>query len=301
MVKVAQIEYSTYSHIYTLGDSINKGLKEAGVQVDRFRVPETLPDEVLTKMGAPKDLRSDIPLLDDVNKLAEYDGLIFGFPTRYGNRPAQVSTLFDSTGGLWAKGALSKKTCSFYISTATVHGGQEITHTNNISFAAHHGMIYVPTGYIAPDLFKLDVNGGSAWGASTIAGGDGSRQPSEQEHEIARIHGKHFGSVTNQFAVGAEKLAARQAGEPAAAAGTEGAVKSAEKREDAANKEAAKQDGANADVKEAAAEKKDEPAPEKQEQPAEDNKDAADATANANGKEKKGTFKKLKNRISKIL
>ncbi|TIC04007.1 putative NADH-quinone oxidoreductase [Wallemia mellicola] len=298
VARIAQLEYSTYGHIHTVGDKVFEGLKEAGVQVDRFRIEETLPKEVLAKMGAPENLRADLPVFE-ASKLPEYDGIIFGFPTRYGRTPAQVSALFDRTGGIWAKGELVGKFASVFVSTASQHGGQETTALTTYPFFAHHGMNIVNFGYQHPAMFGLDeVVGSSAYGAGTLAAGDGSRQPSEAELSIAHAHGKHFGMVLKDCSVvathklGSEKLAAKLAaeknGEPAAAAGTEGATKSAEETQEAPKEESADKQA-----------EQDKPA---EETPAEKKEDAKDgAPAEENVKQKKGTFKKIKNRISKIL
>jgi len=175
--------------------------------VDIYQVPETLPQEVLTKMHAPP--KTSHPVLTDPDILTQYDGFIFAFPTRYGRAPAQISAFFDSTGGLWMKGALVGKFATVATSTAGQHGGQESTGFTTLPFFVHHGINYVPLGYSHPDLQVLtEVSGGTPWGASTIASGDGSRQPSEIELRIAEHHGKHFTTIVNQFVVGKERLAA---------------------------------------------------------------------------------------------
>ncbi len=138
------------------------------------------------------------------DKLKEFDGFIFGFPTRFGRAPAQVSAFFDQTGGLWASGALIGKMASTFCSTASQHGGNETTHLTTIPFFAHHGIIYVPFGYTAfPQQTNLDhIHGASAYGAGTIAGGDGSRQPIDLDLIIAKSQGTHFANVVNTYVKG---------------------------------------------------------------------------------------------------
>ncbi|KAJ1956725.1 hypothetical protein GGI12_005234 [Dipsacomyces acuminosporus] len=194
MPKIFVITYSTYGHINTLAESIKKGLQKAGsVQVEHYQFQETLSDEILAKMHAPP--KPDIPVIT-VDKLAEADGFLFGFPTRYGTAPAQVKAFFDATGGLWSKGALRGKAAGFFFSTASQHGGQESTILTFLPNLVHHGVIFVPFGFGHNNLFDTsEVVGGSAWGAGTIAGGDGSRQPSQKELEIAEAQGENFASV----------------------------------------------------------------------------------------------------------
>ncbi|KAJ1935017.1 hypothetical protein FBU59_005515, partial [Linderina macrospora] len=186
------IFYSTYGHVHTVAKSIQEGLeKNSDVDVQVYQFPETLSDEILGKMhAAPKP---DIPVIT-VDKLTEADGFLFGFPTRFGNAPAQVKAFFDATGGLWAKGALYGKAAGFFFSTGSQHGGQETTVLSFLPNLAHHGIAYVPLGFKNPHLSdNSEVVGGSAWGAGTIAGGDGSRMPSEKELEIAKYQGEEFG------------------------------------------------------------------------------------------------------------
>ncbi|PLW26787.1 hypothetical protein PCASD_23424 [Puccinia coronata f. sp. avenae] len=202
--KVALLTYSMYGHIDKLADSIEEGLKSAGVSVSRFQFPETLAPEVLEKMhAAPK---KSIPVLTDPTALKEFDGFLFGFPTRYGRAPAQLSTFFDMTGGLWQTAGLYGKFAGIFTSTASQHGGHETTALTTIPFLAHHGIIFVPLGYTNPNLTdNTEILGGSAWGASTIAGGDGSRQPTPKELDIATGQGKSFGAILNQYVAGAGK------------------------------------------------------------------------------------------------
>lgn len=158
------------------------------------RVPETLSEEVLQKMHAPPKA-ADIPVLNDPSVLTQYDGFLLGIPTRYGNFPAQWKAFWDKTGGLWASGALYGKYAGIFISTAGLGGGQESTAIAVQSTLAHHGIIFVPLGYAKAFSILSDVSaarGGSPWGAGTLAGPDGSRQPSDAERELATIQGEWF-------------------------------------------------------------------------------------------------------------
>ncbi|KAJ1668067.1 hypothetical protein IW140_000766 [Coemansia sp. RSA 1813] len=198
MVKIFVITYSTYGHINKVAESIVKGLEKGGAEVGRYQIAETLSDEILAKMhAAPK---ADIPIIDP-KQLPEADGYMFGFPTRYGTTPAQVKAFFDATGGLWQKQALVGKSAGFFFSTASQHGGQEVTVLTTLPILAHHGIIYVPFGYAHPNLFdNSEVIGGSAWGAGTVANGDGSRMPTEKELVIAEAQGEKFAAVAAKLA-----------------------------------------------------------------------------------------------------
>ncbi|KAF2766927.1 flavo protein WrbA [Teratosphaeria nubilosa] len=203
--KIAIIFYSTWGHVKTLAEAEAKGIREAGGSVDLYQVPETLPDDILTKMHAPaKD--SSIPTINDPQTLTQYDAFLFGIPTRYGNYPAQWKAFLDSTGGLWQSGALWGKYAGLFISTGTLGGGQESTAIAAMSTLAHHGLIYVPLGY--KTVFNLladlsEVHGGSPWGAGTFSAGDGSRQPSAKELEVATAQGKAFYETVSKVSFGA--------------------------------------------------------------------------------------------------
>jgi NAD(P)H dehydrogenase (quinone) len=154
-------------------------------------------------MGAPA--KPDDPVMDfaAVEKLPEYDGFIFGVPTRFGNMASQMKAFFDMTGGIWQKGALVGKPAATFVSTGTANGGQETTHMCSVTQLVHHGMIYCPLGYVAGDIGQFDVSeihGGSPWGASTFAGADGSRQPSETELKIAGRQGATFAERVKSLA-----------------------------------------------------------------------------------------------------
>ncbi|PNP73416.1 hypothetical protein FNYG_13243 [Fusarium nygamai] len=192
--KIAIVYYSMYGHIKQLAEAERAGIEKAGGSADIFQIPETLSEDVLAKMYAPqKD--SAIPFLEDPASLESYDAFLIGIPTRYGNFPAQWKAFWDKTGKQWAAGSFWGKMAGVFISTASMGGGQESTALAAMSTFAHHGIIYVPFGYAKAfgQLTDLsEVRGGSAWGAGTFAGGDGSRQPSAKELEIASIQGEHF-------------------------------------------------------------------------------------------------------------
>ncbi|PTU23438.1 hypothetical protein P175DRAFT_0499981 [Aspergillus ochraceoroseus IBT 24754] len=181
-----------YGHIEKLANAELEGIKSAGGEADLYQIAETLPEEVLAKMHAPA--KSSVPIATP-ETLLEYDAVLFGIPTRYGNFPAQWKTFWDRTGGIWASGGYWGKYAGLFVSTGTPGGGQESTAISSMSTLAHHGFIYVPLGYKTafPYLANLDeVHGGSPWGAGTFAGADGSRQPTELELNIAKTQGKSF-------------------------------------------------------------------------------------------------------------
>jgi len=191
--KVAIVYYSMYGHIKTLADAELKGIKEAGGDADVYQVPETLPEEVLTKMwAAPK---ADVPVLTDPKQLEAYDAILIGIPTRFGNFPGQWKAFWDRTGAQWQSGAFHGKYVGVFVSSGTQGGGQESTVIASLSTLAHHGIIYVPLGYknTFAQLTNLnEIRGGSPWGAGTFAAGDGSRKPTELELELAQIQGREF-------------------------------------------------------------------------------------------------------------
>lgn len=199
MTKVAIIYYSTYGHIAKMAETIKIGVEAVtGVTAEIYQVQETLSDEILGKMhAAPK---KDHPVATpDVLKNA--DGVLLGFPTRFGSMPAQVKALFDACGGLWTTGALVGKPAGIFFSTATQGGGQETTPLTALTFLVHQGLTFVPLGYRSPLLFNMDeIHGGSPWGAGTLAGGDGSRQPSQIELDVAKVQGESFAEVAKKLA-----------------------------------------------------------------------------------------------------
>ncbi|KAN0065263.1 hypothetical protein ACQY0O_001760 [Thecaphora frezii] len=201
--KVAVVVWSLYGHIAKLSESVVAGLKASGAQVDVYQFAETLPEDVLTKLHGQKQITKDLPVITPA-KLIEYDGLVFGFPTRYGRAPSQVSAFFDATGSLWAKGELVGKFGATFTSTGSQHGGNETTHLTTLPFFVHQGINYVPLGYraFAHQSVLDEIHGASAYGSGTIAGGDGSRQVSERELAIAKVQGESFGQVVNTFVKG---------------------------------------------------------------------------------------------------
>ena len=205
--KIYIVYYSLYTHMRTLAHEVAKGVQSYGADVSVYQIPETLPGEVLTKMHAPP--KSIDPIISPA-QLAEADGIIFGMPTRFGQPAAQVKGLLDSTGQLWAKGALLGKTASTFFGTATPGGGQETTAFTFVTQLAHHGMIFVPIGYSNPALFSDELHGGSPYGAGTYAGGDGSRQPSTLELGVAEHQGKHFAQITTELKIGRQAIANRK-------------------------------------------------------------------------------------------
>ncbi|THC89908.1 hypothetical protein EYZ11_010640 [Aspergillus tanneri] len=209
--KIAIVYYSMYGHILKLAEAEKKGIEAAGGTADVYQIAETLSDEVLAKMSAPP--KANYPTATH-ETLLEYDAVLFGIPTRYGNFPAQWKTFWDRTGGIWASGGYWGKYAGLFVSTATLGGGQESTALASMSTLTHHGFIYVPLGY--KPVFSLlsnleEVHGGSAWGAGTFAvsfvrlplepwangrfssqAADGSRMPTALELQIAEEQGKAF-------------------------------------------------------------------------------------------------------------
>ncbi|RMZ81036.1 hypothetical protein DV738_g2461, partial [Chaetothyriales sp. CBS 135597] len=191
--RVAIIYYSLYGHVAKLAQKEAAGIAAAGGKADIYQIKETLPAEVLEKLHAPPQ-DSSIPFATP-ETLTKYDAFLFGIPTRYGNYSAQWKTFIDQLGQLWFKGALHGKYFGLFISTASAGGGQESTAIAALSSWVHQGLIYVPLGYANafPLLTELnEVRGGSPWGAGTFAAGDGSRQPSEKELQLAETQGKTF-------------------------------------------------------------------------------------------------------------
>jgi NAD(P)H dehydrogenase (quinone) len=190
--------YSMYGHIYRMAQAVKEGAGTvSGAEVKLCRVPETLPDEVLKKMGALETQKSmaDVPICT-VEDLAASDAIIFGTPTRFGNMCGQMRQFLDATGGLWAKGALVGKVGSVFTSSATQHGGQESTILSFHTTLLHQGMVIVGLPYAFAGQMRTDeITGGSPYGASTIAGGDGSRMPSENELAAASYQGKHVAQI----------------------------------------------------------------------------------------------------------
>jgi NAD(P)H dehydrogenase (quinone) len=193
MSRILVLYYSTYGHIETMSGAIAEGARSvAGTEVVVKRVPELMPDEVAKRVGVKMDQKAPIA---DPKELPDYDGIIFGTPTRFGNMAAQMRNFLDQTGGMWVKGALIGKVASVFASTGT-GGGNETTILTFIPTLLHHGMIYVGLPYSCPELTDIsELKGGSPYGAATIAGADGSRQPSEKELAMARFQGKHVAEI----------------------------------------------------------------------------------------------------------
>ncbi len=201
--KIKVIFHSVYGHVYKLAEAVAEGARSVpGTEVELLQVAETLPDSVLEKMGAleAKKAFAHVPVADPKN-LAEADGLLFGSGTRYGSATAQMQAFFDATGGLWMKGALVGKAGGVFTSTGTQHGGQETTLISMQTFLFHQGMAVVGVPYAAAELMNMnEITGGSPYGASTIAGADGSRQLTANELAIARYQGKHTAQIAAKLA-----------------------------------------------------------------------------------------------------
>lgn len=202
-MKVIIVFYSMYGHIYKMAQAVADGVREVkGATVELFRVPETLTDDVLKKMGAlevqKKLAHINVCKVDD---LVSADAVIFGTPTRFGNMCGQMRQFLDSTGGIWAKGLLVGKVGSVFTSSATQHGGQESTILSFHTTLLHHGMIIVGLPYTFEGQMRIDeITGGSPYGASTIAGGQGERQPSENELKAAKYQGTHVAGIAAKLA-----------------------------------------------------------------------------------------------------
>ncbi|MEW6337744.1 MAG: NAD(P)H:quinone oxidoreductase [Acidobacteriota bacterium] len=198
MTKIQIVFYSMYGHLHRLAEAIADGAREVdGAEVALYRVPELVPDDVLARSGAKAAQESLARLPVAVpQQLADADAIVFGTPTRFGNMAAQMRNFLDQTGGLWAQGALIGKVGSVFTSSATQHGGVETTITSFHTTLLHHGMVVVGVPYSETRLSAIDrVNGGSPYGASTITGGKGERQASEDELAIARFQGRHVAEI----------------------------------------------------------------------------------------------------------
>ena len=197
-VNVQVIFYSMYGHVWKMAEAIAQGAREvAGAQVQVLQVAETLPQSVLEKMGAveAKKAFAHVPVADP-KRLAEADAILFGSPTRYGSACAQMQSFFDATRQLWMSGALVGKAGGVFGSTASQHGGQETTLVSMQTFLFHQGMIVVGVPYAEQRLLNMaEMTGGTPYGATTIAGPRGERQPSENELGIARFQGKHVAQI----------------------------------------------------------------------------------------------------------
>lgn len=198
MTKVLVLYYSSYGHIETMAQAVAEGARATGAQVDIKRVPELVPEEVARASHFKLDQAAPIAKPED---LAGYDAIIVGVGTRFGRMASQMANFWDQTGGLWAKGALLGKVGAAFTSTASQHGGQETTLMAIHTMMLHHGMVQVGLPYAFQGQLRLDeVTGGSPYGASTLAGGDGSRQPSATELEGARFLGHHAAQIAAKLA-----------------------------------------------------------------------------------------------------
>lgn len=198
-MKVLIVYYSMYGHLHKMAEAAAEGVREVpGASVELKRVPETLSQEILGKMGALEAQKAfaHVPVCK-VDELAAADAIIVGAPTRFGNMCGQMRQFLDATGQLWAKGALVGKVGSVFTGSATQHGGQESTILSFHTTLLHHGMIIVGLPYAFAGQTRIDeITGCSPYGASTIAGGDGSRMPSENELNGARYQGRHVAQIT---------------------------------------------------------------------------------------------------------
>jgi NAD(P)H dehydrogenase (quinone) len=201
--KIQVVFYSMYGHVYRLAEAVAEGAREiSGTDVELLRVAETLPTEVLEKMGAVEAGKAfaHIPLADP-KRLNEADGIILGTPTRYGSATAQMQAFLDATGSHWSSGALIGKVGSAFTSTASQHGGQETTLTSLATFFYHQGMVIAGVPYSSKELLDLsEMSGGTPYGATTIAGPRGERQPSKNELTIARAQGRHVANIAAKLA-----------------------------------------------------------------------------------------------------
>lgn len=198
MAKILVLYYSSWGHVEQLTHAAAEGARETGAEVVVKRVPELVPDEIAKQFHYKLDQAAPIA---DPNELAEYDAIIFGTPTRFGNMASQMKQFLDQTGGLWAKGALVGKVGSVFTSTASQHGGQETTLTSFHTVLLHHGMVIVGLPYSFPGQTGLEqVKGGTPYGATTISDADGSRQPSQVELDGAKFQGRHVAGIAAKLA-----------------------------------------------------------------------------------------------------
>lgn len=197
MAKVLVLYYSAYGHIETMARAVAEGAREAGAIVDIKRVPELVPEQLARASHYKLDQVAPVAKVED---LEQYDAIIVGTGTRFGRMSSQMANFLDQAGGLWARGALNGKVGGAFTSTATQHGGQEMTLFSILTNLMHFGLITVGLPYSFQGQMRLDeVTGGSPYGASTLSGGDGSRQPSENELAGARFQGAHIAEVANKL------------------------------------------------------------------------------------------------------
>jgi NAD(P)H dehydrogenase (quinone) len=199
MTKILVLYYSMYGHIERMAEAIAEGVRMVdGVEAVIKRVPEIIPEDRARAMGVKLDQKAPIATTEE---LANYDAIIFGTPTRFGNMTAQMRNFLDQTGKLWMDGSLIGKVASVFTSTGTQHGGQETTITSFHSTLLHQGMVIVGVPYSCKGLTVMtEITGGSPYGSSTLAGADGKRMPSENELDIARFQGKHVAQIAKRLA-----------------------------------------------------------------------------------------------------
>lgn len=199
MARLLVLYYSSYGHIETMANAVAEGIREvAGAEAVVKRVPETVPEEVAKASHFKLDQAAPIAT---PGELGDYDGIIIGCPTRYGGMASQMRAFWDQTGGLWMKGALIGKVGSIFTSSATQHGGNETTIVTALPLLLHHGMVIAGLPYSCADQMTLDeIAGGSPYGATTIAGGQGQRQPSAKELGMARFQGRHVAGIATKLA-----------------------------------------------------------------------------------------------------
>lgn len=198
MAKVLVLYYSSYGHIEEMAYAVAEGATAAGAEAVVKRVPETVPHEVAVQSHYKLDQKAPVATVDE---LADYDAIVFGTPTRYGNMAGQMKQFLDQTGGLWMQGKLVGKVGSVFASTATQHGGQETTITSFHTVLLHHGMVLVGLPYAFQGQMRMDeITGGTPYGATTLAAGDGSRKPSANELDGARFQGRHVAGIAAKLA-----------------------------------------------------------------------------------------------------
>ncbi|MBL8585407.1 MAG: NAD(P)H:quinone oxidoreductase [Bradyrhizobiaceae bacterium] len=197
MTKVLVLYYSSYGHIERMADAVAEGVRQAGADAVIKRVPELVPEDVARKSHFKLDQKAPVAT---VAELADYDAIIIGVPTRFGNMAAQMKNFLDQAGGLWAQGKLIGKVGSVFTSSNTQHGGQESTILTTHVVLLHLGMVIVGLPYsFAGQMDMAGITGGSPYGASTIAGADGSRQPSDNELAAARFQGRHVAEIAGKL------------------------------------------------------------------------------------------------------
>lgn len=196
--KVQIVFYSTYGHVHRLAEAIAEGARSVpDTEVELLQVPESMSEEALKRTGAAQTRAAfaHVPVAT-VDHLADADAIVFGTPTRFGNMAGQMRNFLDHTGGLWAKSALVGKVGSVFASSNSQHGGQETTITSFHTTLLHHGMVIVGVPYSCKELNETgEVSGGTPYGATTVAGSNGARQPTENELAIARFQGRHVATV----------------------------------------------------------------------------------------------------------